>query len=56
MAFHVPTHSVSVMDLISCLEEAAKYDDIKEVLTLALEGPLKGILGYTKDQVVFCNF
>ncbi|XP_032761532.1 glyceraldehyde-3-phosphate dehydrogenase-like, partial [Rattus rattus] len=34
----------------------AKYDDIKKVVKQAAEGPLKGILGYTEDQVVSCDF
>ena len=34
----------------------AKYDEIKKVVKQASEGPLKGILGYTEDQVVTCNF
>ena len=29
----------------------AKYDDIKKVIKAASEGPMKGILGYTEDQV-----
>ncbi|XP_032763139.1 glyceraldehyde-3-phosphate dehydrogenase-like [Rattus rattus] len=32
-----------------------KYDDIKKVVKQASEGPLKGILGYTEDQVVSCD-
>ncbi|XP_051032725.1 glyceraldehyde-3-phosphate dehydrogenase-like [Phodopus roborovskii] len=56
MVFRVPTPNVSIMDLTCCLEKAAKYDDIKKVVKHASEGPLKGILGYTEDQVVSCDF
>jgi glyceraldehyde 3-phosphate dehydrogenase len=56
MAFSVPTPNVSVVDLTWRLEKPAKYDDIKKVVKQASEGPLKGILGYTEDQVVSCDF
>ncbi|OBS64833.1 hypothetical protein A6R68_06633 [Neotoma lepida] len=56
MAFRVPTLNVSVVDLTCCLQKPAKYDDIKKVVKQASEGPLKGILGYTEDQVVSCDF
>lgn len=29
----------------------AKYDDIKKVVKAAAEGPMKGYLAYTEDQV-----
>ena len=38
------------------LEKVSKYDDIKKVVKQESEGPLKGILGYTKDQVIACDF
>ncbi|EGV91896.1 Glyceraldehyde-3-phosphate dehydrogenase [Cricetulus griseus] len=56
MAFCVLTPNVSIMDLTCCLEKAAKYEDIKKVVKQVSEGPLKGILDYTKDQVVSCDF
>ncbi|KAK7795454.1 hypothetical protein U0070_006262, partial [Myodes glareolus] len=52
MAFHVPTRNVSVVDLTCHLEKAAN----KKVVKQAPEGPLKGILGYTENQVVSCDF
>nr|XP_034377513.1 glyceraldehyde-3-phosphate dehydrogenase-like [Arvicanthis niloticus] len=56
MVFRVPTPNVSIVDLTCHLEKPAKYDDIKKVVKQVSEGPLKGILGYTEDQVVSCHF
>jgi glyceraldehyde 3-phosphate dehydrogenase len=47
--------NVSIMDLTCLLEKPDKYDDIKKVVKQASEGPLKGILAYTEDQVVSYN-
>uniref|UniRef100_A0A8C6UH79 Glyceraldehyde-3-phosphate dehydrogenase n=1 Tax=Neogobius melanostomus TaxID=47308 RepID=A0A8C6UH79_9GOBI len=56
MAFRVPTPNVSVVDLTVRLEKPAKYEAIKKVVKDAANGPLKGILGYTEDQVVSTDF
>jgi len=56
MAFRVPTPNVSVVDLTVRLEKPAKYDDIKAVIKAAAEGPMKGVLKYTEDQVVSTDF
>ncbi|KAB7500889.1 UNVERIFIED_CONTAM: hypothetical protein RMT77_006167 [Armadillidium vulgare] len=56
MAFRVPTPDVSVVDLTVRLGKECTYDEIKAALKAAAEGPLKGILGYTEDDVVSCDF
>ncbi|PYI07814.1 glyceraldehyde-3-phosphate dehydrogenase [Aspergillus sclerotiicarbonarius CBS 121057] len=52
MAMRVPTSNVSVVDLTCRLEKAATYDEIKQTLKAASEGELKGVLGYTEDDIV----
>ncbi|XP_063818502.1 glyceraldehyde-3-phosphate dehydrogenase [Pseudophryne corroboree] len=56
MALRVPTPNVSVVDLTCILAKAATYDEIKAAVKKASEGPMKGILGYTEDQVVSSDF
>ena len=56
MAFRVPTSDVSVVDLTVVLEKAATMDDIKAAMKEASEGELKGILGYTEEEVVSSDF
>lgn len=53
MAFRVPTADVSVVDLTARLAKPATMDEIKAAVKAAAEGPMKGILGYTEDQVRF---
>ncbi|MCL1809144.1 MAG: type I glyceraldehyde-3-phosphate dehydrogenase [Clostridiales bacterium] len=56
MAFRVPTLDVSVVDLTCRLEKGATYDEIKKAMKEAAEGPMKGILAYTEDEVVSSDF
>ena len=56
MAFRVPTPDVSVVDLTCRLEKPASYKDICASMKKASEGELKGILGYTEDDVVSTDF
>jgi glyceraldehyde 3-phosphate dehydrogenase len=52
MSMRVPTSNVSVVDLTCRLEKGASYEEIKAVIKKHAEGDLKGILGYTEDDVV----
>ncbi len=56
MAFRVPTLNVSVVDLTCRIEKAASYEEIKAAMKAASEGELKGILGYTEENVVSSDF
>lgn len=37
-------------------EKSVSYDEIKKALKEAAEGPYKGILAYTEDEVVSSDF
>ncbi|MDR2066616.1 MAG: type I glyceraldehyde-3-phosphate dehydrogenase [Endomicrobium sp.] len=56
MSFRVPTLDVSVVDLTVNLAKPTSYEDIKSAMKSASEGSLKGILGYTEDEVVSSDF
>jgi len=56
MAFRVPTPDVSVVDLTVRLERGASYADICNCIKTASQGALKGILGYTDEDVVSTDF
>lgn len=56
MSFRVPVADVSVVDLTVRLTKAATYDQIKAAMKEAADGELKGILGYTEDEVVSQDF
>jgi glyceraldehyde 3-phosphate dehydrogenase len=56
MAFRVPTVNVSVVDLTVKLKTPTTYDAIKQTIKNAAAGHLKGIMGYTEDEVVSSDF
>ena len=56
MSMRVPTLDVSVVDLTAKLEKPATYEQICEAMKAASEGDLKGVLGYTDEDVVSSDF
>ena len=56
MSFRVPVADVSVVDLTVRLKTPATYEEVKAAMKEASEGDLKGILGYTEDEVVSEDF
>lgn len=56
MSFRVPVADVSVVDLTVRLAKPASYDQIKAAMKEASVGEMKGILGYTEDEVVSQDF
>ena len=56
VSIRIPSADVSIADLTVRLEKPASYDEICAAIKEASEGPLKGILGYTEDEVVSQDF
>ncbi|MEX2381174.1 MAG: type I glyceraldehyde-3-phosphate dehydrogenase [Opitutales bacterium] len=56
MAFRVPTPTVSAVDLTVRTVKETSYEEICQKMKEAAEGPLKGILEYTEDEVVSSDF
>lgn len=56
MSFRVPVLDVSVVDLTCNLAKPASYEEICKVVKEASENELKGILGYTEDDVVSSDY
>ncbi|RDA90179.1 hypothetical protein CP533_1029 [Ophiocordyceps camponoti-saundersi (nom. inval.)] len=52
MSMRVPTANVSVVDLTVRTEKSASYEQIKEAIKEAANGPLKGILAYCDEDIV----
>lgn len=56
MSFRVPTADVSVVDVTLQLKNPATYKDICNAVKAAAEGPMKGIMGYTEEELVSSDF
>ena len=56
MAFRVPTTNVSVVDLTVRLKNGATYEEICKKMKETSEGSMKGVLGYTDEDVVSQDF
>lgn len=56
MSFRVPVADVSVVDLTARLEKPATYEQIKKAFKDAAEGSMKGVVGYTEEEVVSSDF
>jgi len=56
MSFRVPTPNVSVVDLTVKLSKSTSYEEINSSMKAASEGKLKGILGFTDEDVVSSDF
>jgi len=56
LSFRVPTNNVSVVDLVVRTEKEVTYEQIKQAVKNAANGPLKGVMDYTEDSVVSTDF
>lgn len=57
MSFRVPTLDVSVIDLtVTLTSKDVKYDDIVRAVKEKADGEMKGILGYTDEEVVSSDY
>jgi glyceraldehyde 3-phosphate dehydrogenase len=56
VSIRVPTPNVSVVDFKFVAKRATTIDEVNAALVAAAEGPLKGILSYTRDKLVSSDF
>ena len=55
-SMRVPTPNVSVVDLTVTTEKPVTVEQINAAMKAAAEGPMKGILGYTEEELVSIDF
>jgi len=56
LAIRVPTVNVSLMDLNLLVTRDTNVGEVNQVLKTAAEGALQGILGFTSEELVSCDF
>ena len=56
MSFRVPTADVSAVDLTFRTSRATTLEEINAAMKRASEGPMRGVLGYTDEEVVSSDF
>ncbi len=57
LAIRVPTPNVSIVDLVANLNKSGvSVEEVKSALKSASEGALAGILGYSEEPLVSCDF
>ena len=55
-AMRVPTPNVSVVDLVAIVNKSTSADEINAALTGAANGPMKGILAMSTEELVSIDF
>ncbi|MDT8445017.1 MAG: type I glyceraldehyde-3-phosphate dehydrogenase [Desulfuromonadales bacterium] len=56
LAVRVPVPNVSLVDLVVETEKATSAEDVNKALKAAADGPLKGILAYSEEPLVSCDY
>lgn len=56
ISIRVPTPDVSLVDLVAEVDRDTDAGEVNAALRAAAEGPLKGIMGYTDEELVSVDF
>ncbi len=56
MAFRIPVQDVSCVDLTVRLSKPTTYEEITDAMKKASQGPMRGILAVTEEEVVSSDF
>ncbi len=56
MAVRVPTPNVSLVDLVVQTEKPVTIKDVNQAIVSAANGKLQGILGFSEEPLVSCDF